>query len=114
MKKLSTPELAAVVAKGLFGHVGKQQAIRSKDIVTKMRDKGYDIDGALLRECIHYLRTKKSMLICGDGSGYYMAKNEIESIAQIRSMKGRVNAIQEACNALQTTHQNTFKQAQIF
>lgn len=103
-----------LIAKGLSTKIGKANAITSRDIISAMRDRGYKITGAELREIIHELRVKRGMLICGDSSGYYMAKNEMESIQQIKSMKSRIKAIQEACNGLQKAHQETFKQAQFF
>lgn len=105
--------LIPLIIEGLENHVGKENAITSKQIVKSMRAKGHKINDVQLRSIIHTIRVEYGKLIVGDVHGFYMARTHSESIHQIRSMKSRINEIKEVYDALVKSHQEQFKQVEI-
>ena len=105
--------LLSKIHSGLSYRVGKDRAITSEEIVLKLKERGFRINGAILREHIHELRMQ-GHFICGDGSGYYMAANQIEAKEQISSLSGRIKQQQEVLTSLQKTYTNLFKQESLF
>jgi nucleoside-triphosphatase THEP1 len=107
-------QLLSKIHAGLSTKVGKGKAITSKEIVSKLKERGFKIDGAILREHIHELRMR-GHFICGDSSGYYLAANQIEAKKQISSLSSsRIKQQQEVLTSLQKTYTNLFKQESLF
>jgi len=103
-----------VVQKGLEQHVGKDNAVKTKYIVERMKFKGFPITPPKLREIIHYLRVHRRMFIVGDDAGYYVADNYDERVRQIASMKSRIKEMQEVYEALLINHNNKLNQQKLF
>jgi nucleoside-triphosphatase THEP1 len=106
-------QLLSKIHAGLSTKVGKGKAITSKEIVSKLKERGFKIDGAILREHIHELRMR-GHFICGDSSGYYLAANQIEAKKQISSLSSRIKQQEEVLTSLQKTYTNLFKQESLF
>jgi len=106
-------QLLSKIHSGLSYRVGKDRAITSKEIISKLKERGFKIDGAILREHIHELRMR-GHFICGDSSGYYLAANQIEAKKQISSLSSRIKQQQEVLTSLQKTYTNLFKQESLF
>jgi len=94
--KLTDYELnmAEVIAKGLRGKIGKENAITSGRIISAMTNSGYELTGARLRKIINYLRTSKKVenLICSS-DGYYRTEDPEEILRYIKSLEHRAEAI---------------------
>lgn len=54
-----------------------------------------------VREIVNYLRCN-GVCVCSSSKGYWLARNEIEIITTINSLKSRVNHIQMAIKGLES------------
>lgn len=103
-------EVINLIEKGIITHVGKGNAVTSKYIISKMKERGYKINGAVVRNAMHYLRTVRKHFICGDNLGYYIASNAEEKEHQIKSLSSRIREITEVRDALIKIRTNKIQQ----
>jgi len=103
-------KLTKLLLAGLSHRKGKGNAITSKKIVEALESKGITTNGAEIRENIAELR-KQGHFICGDNSGYYLASNEMEGKAQIKSMRSRVFEMLKVVSALEESYNKNFSQS---
>ena len=78
--------------KGWFSH---EEKVTAKELARK-----HDIAEPKVRKIINYLRIN-GVCICSDHFGYWLANNEWEVDATIKSLKRRVNSIQMAIDGLE-------------
>lgn len=107
------PDLLHDLRRGLETKIGKDNAITSQKICEALKNRGYNVNGATLRSHIHHLRTGEKMFICGDNSGYYVPKNEIEAENQIRSINSRIKELTEVAESLKASYRIKFSQIEI-
>jgi hypothetical protein len=99
---------------GLERCVGKEKAANTRFIIDKLKAEGIEISGPKLREYIHHLRVYRKMFIVGDDAGYYVAEKYDERVRQLKSLKSRMDEIQEVYEALLSCHKSSNVQQQIF
>lgn len=99
---------------GLERCVGKEKAATTKFIIDKLKAEGFVITGPKLREYIHYLRIHRKMFIVGDDAGYYVADKYDERVRQLKSLKSRIEEIEEVYNALLSCHKTQLTQQNLF
>jgi 2-hydroxy-3-keto-5-methylthiopentenyl-1-phosphate phosphatase len=87
--------LLPIVIRGLKTHYGKENAIKSEEIVTKLKEKGFDISGVRLRKIIHHIR-EHALLVCvvGSSQGYYVSEELEDMKKQSDSIRGREIALE--------------------
>lgn len=87
--------LLPLMVKGLSHKVGKDNAVTNDVICEKLTDKGYQIGPARVRKLINYIRLN-SLINClmATSYGYYITKEEKEMKEYIKSLEGRIAAIQ--------------------
>ena len=86
--------LLPAVLSGIKKYIGKENAITSDMIVTRMRSKGYKITGVRLRKIIHFIR-EHALIVClvGGSNGYYVSRDRKDIMDQIDSLRGRESSI---------------------
>lgn len=95
-EKLMVP----VILKGFENHKGKQNAIKSSEIVNKMQSKGYKLTDARLRKIVNFIRSTGLAPICSNSKGYWHSIDLKEIKDEILSLNQRANAIKSASNGL--------------
>lgn len=95
-EKLMVP----VILKGFENHKGKQNAIKSSEIVNKMKSKGYKLNDSRLRKIVNYIRSTGIAPICSNSNGYWYSVSIQEIKDEIISLNQRANAIKSASNGL--------------
>ena len=93
--------LLPIMVKCLSRHVGKSAVITN----TKMRERlslfGYDVGGARIRKLINHIRLHGLVeCLIATGRGYYVTRSVAELEKYIKSLRGRVEAIQAIIEAL--------------
>lgn len=105
--------LVPVIIEGFLNHKGIQNAIMSKEIVRKMKEKGYNITDVRLRKIVNHIRSKGLAPICSSSKGYWYSTVETEIMDEINSLTQRANAIMSAIKGLNEYRKNCFKPRQI-
>ena len=87
--------LLPLMVKGLSHKVGKDNAVTNDIICEKLTDKGFQIGPARVRKLINHIRVN-SLISClmATNYGYYITKDENEMREYIKSLEGRIAAIQ--------------------
>lgn len=107
-------QIAARVQDGLSRRVGKQWAITSKRMIGILKAEGFkNVNGAKIREIIHFLRTERKMLIIADAHGYYMATRMEDVNHQVASLNSRIREMEEVKMAMIRNSKSIFKQQEI-
>ena len=81
------------VLESWFSH---ETTVTAKELVTV-----HGISDRQVREIVNYLRCN-GVCVCSSNKGYWLARNEIEIITTINSLKSRVNHIQMAIAGLES------------
>lgn len=86
--------LLPIIAKGLSMHVGAKRAVSNKEIVSAMRNAGYELSEARLRKIINNIRCCGYVkCLVATSKGYHVATSPDELSDYINSLKGREQAI---------------------
>lgn len=79
----------------LEGKIGRQNAVKNKDIIELLKKK-YKINPARLRKVINYIRINDYLTgLVATSKGYYMVTDRQELLDYKESLKGREDAIRE-------------------
>lgn len=79
----------------LEGKIGRQNAVKNKDIIELLKKK-YKINPARLRKVINYIRINDYLTgLVATSKGYYMVTDRQELLDYEESLKGREDAIRE-------------------
>lgn len=79
----------------LDGKIGRQNAVKNKDIIELLKKK-YKINPARLRKVINYIRINDYLTgLVATSKGYYMVTDRQELLDYEESLKGREDAIRE-------------------
>ncbi len=93
--------LMPIVARGLAGHVGKQNEVTGKHICERLTKAGYQIDGARLRKIVNYIRVKGVVkCLIATSQGYFVATRRAEVEKFTGSLRGRGDAIYAVAKAV--------------
>jgi len=87
----------------LAKNIGQENAVSNFKIRQGLKErKGWEISEERIRAIIYDIRAKKLIRMLASGSnGYWVAKNEMELISCIRSLKGRIDAQQATVDQLE-------------
>lgn len=86
--------LVPVLLKGFERHIGKGQAITSKEIIDGVFNySGVKINEARLRMIINYIRHKHIPNLMATSNGYYVSNDFRELVDYLESLEGRESAI---------------------
>ena len=79
----------------LEGKIGRQNAVKNKDIIELLKKK-YKINPARLRKVINYIRINDYLTgLVATSKGYYMVTDRQKLLDYEESLKGREDAIRE-------------------
>ena len=75
-------------------HVGEENAITGREIISKMTAKGYDISGVRIRKIVNVIR-RHNLVPClvSSAKGYFVANHISQMSDCIESLQGREDAI---------------------
>lgn len=94
--------LLPVMVRSLAAKRGRASAVTSTYICTRLRAKGYDINGARVRKLINHIRVNGLVpRLIATSDGYYIASDNGELMAYIDSLRGRENAIKAVREAIE-------------
>ena len=82
-------------------HVGEENAITGREIISKMTAKGYEISGVRIRKIVNVIR-RHNLVPCllSSAKGYFVSDN-VEQVSDcIDSLQGREDAIRAVKEAL--------------
>lgn len=97
--------LLPIIAKGLSMRVGAKRAVRNKEIVSAMRNAGYELSDARLRKIINHIRCCGYVkCLVATSKGYYVATSPDELQDYITSLCGREGAIRTVREAMEQQH----------
>ncbi len=86
--------IAELIAFDLMERVGSESAIKSCEMVTKLKSLGIPIDDILLRKMINYIRRKKLVKnLIATSSGYYVENDHSKIKKYMDSLTQRATAI---------------------
>ena len=93
--------LLPVIIMGLKTKIGEDNAITSKVIERKLKEKSYNISGARLRKIINHIRIN-GLIHClmASSKGYWIEKDKAKVLIYINSLEQRADAIQNVANSL--------------
>lgn len=95
-------ELLPVVVAGLRNKVGREKAVTSGYICSRLRAAGYKVDGARLRKVINHIRlTGLVRRLIATSEGYYISNSREELSQYIHSLQGREESIRSVRRALE-------------
>ena len=101
--------LLPLIIRGLRTKIGAASVISGSEIVRKMRECGYKLDGPRLRKIINHIRTSDIIPgLVSNAQGYFVATTASENDERIVSLQGRVDATQAIIRALQRQRQIKF------
>lgn len=93
-------ELAEIILRQLKKRYNnKLESITGGEIVSRMKQKGFEISQPRLRKCINYLRQLSEPII-GTSNGYYYCENREDLIKQVISLEERAGAIMAAAHGI--------------
>lgn len=108
-------KMLEIIKRGLQNHVGKANAITNKEIQARLLERHrITISGPEIRDIMHQIRCEEGLIVCGDGKGYYLEANLLESQKAIASMKGRAEKILKAATAMEKTQERKYVQYNLF
>lgn len=85
---------------GLKSKIGSDSAIKNKEMVKALKEKGYKINEARLRKLINYIRVHKLIKnLISTNKGYYIAETDKEVKDYIESLTQRINEITRVRNS---------------
>lgn len=94
--------LLPIMVKCLQRKIGKENAITNRMMCNKMQEYGYDVCETRIRKIINHIRVNNLInCLMASNKGYYVADNQREIKEYIRSLKGRVEAINAVIEAIQ-------------
>ncbi|HCW07351.1 MAG TPA: hypothetical protein DGG95_08305 [Cytophagales bacterium] len=83
------------IAAGLKNRIGKENAITNLEIRQRLSKEGMIVSDAGVRKIVEYIRQNNIVpKVCSTSKGYFVAKNNEELSAWIKSMKQRIGAMQ--------------------
>lgn len=86
--------LLPAMIRGLRTKIGADAAITNKEMVSKLKEKGYNISDARVRKVINYIRMRQLVPgLVASSSGYYISNDPAEIRKYIESLRGRENAM---------------------
>ncbi len=86
--------LVPVMLKGFDRHIGKDQAITSKEIIEGINNySGIKLNEARLRMIINYIRHHHIPNLMATSNGYYVSNDFRELVDYLESLEGRESAI---------------------
>ena len=93
--------LLPIIILGLKTKIGEDNAINSKVIERKLKEKGYNISGARLRKIINHIRIN-GLIHClmASSKGYWIENDKEKVKTYINSLEQRADAIQNVANSL--------------
>jgi len=103
--------LLPLIVWGLRLKTGSDKVIAGSTIVSRMRDKGYKLDGPRLRKIINHIRLHNLIpCLVSTSKGYFVASNDREITECITSLQSRADATQAIIHALTKQRAQTFQQ----
>lgn len=105
--------LLPLFVKSLSKRVGSDSAVTNKEIVSRMKSAGYQINDSRVRKLINHIRTNGLVngLIATNG-GYYIATSESELAEYEESLLGREAAIRAVRLSIAKQRREMFKHEQ--
>lgn len=100
--KLSDTELKVIVPRVVDGFMRMgHSTIPSSVIIRKLQSEGIHTTGSRLRKVINHIRRNHLVLgLIADSNGYRIARSANEYLEYIRSLEGRVKAINDVCHEM--------------
>jgi len=101
--------LLPLFLKSLPSKKGSRNSITSVEIIRRLRNDGYRIEGPRVRKIINYIRTNRLIKgIVATSDGYYIAEKKEEMDDYIDSLKGRLDAIRAVIHAADLDRREMF------
>jgi hypothetical protein len=94
-------------------YIGKTKAITGHVIVTRMKEKGYNITEPRLRKIMNHIRKTGIAPILSNSKGYWYSNSSLEIQEQVKSLKERSQAIMAAADGLINYTNKNFNQCKI-
>lgn len=93
--------LLPVIARCLSNKIGKEKAVKSGFIVSRMKECGYSLNDARLRKIIHHIRREGIVeRLVATSAGYYVSNDKEEGRAYVKSLEGRERAVRDLKDAV--------------
>ena len=87
---------------GLKSHVGSEDSVTSTEIVRKLKEQGYKINGARVRKLVHHIRVTGIIKnLIASSKGYYITNDPKELERFKSSLLERRNSIDEVIKAME-------------
>lgn len=93
-------DLIPLILKGFSCHKGKERVISSKEIVRKLKEKGYDVSGPRIRKIVNHIRANSMAPIVANAKGYWWSTSIQEIKDHVKSLQDRSGGIVSAANGL--------------
>ncbi|MCK4968658.1 MAG: hypothetical protein KAS12_06385 [Candidatus Aenigmarchaeota archaeon] len=90
-------KLIPIIVDKIKFNIGKDNAVKNKDIIRFLTLKGYEkITAVRIRKLIHFIRVKKLVSnLIATSKGYYRATTKDELNNFVESLQQRINSIEE-------------------
>jgi hypothetical protein len=87
--------------KGFSTKMGKDNAIKNKEICAAMKSLGYDVNDARIRKIVNHIRANHLCpVLLASSKGYWVSKDVNEVSDWLESMDGRIMAMTATRNAV--------------
>lgn len=79
---------------GFAGKIGREKAVTNKEIISKLKPRGFKISDARVRKLINHIRNNNLIPgLIATSEGYYISRDQSEVNKYIESLAGREKAI---------------------
>lgn len=86
--------LLPLFVSGFRDKVGREKAVTNKEIIAKLKPKGFKISDARVRKLINHIRNHNLVPgLIATSEGYYVSRDQSEVNRYIESLAGREKAI---------------------
>lgn len=106
-------DLIPLIVKGFACHKGKDKVISSKEIVRKLKEKGYEVSGPRIRKIVNHIRANSIAPIVANAKGYWWSTSLQEIKDHIKSLRDRSGGIISAANGLLNYVENRNQQGSL-
>lgn len=94
--------LLPMMVRSLAVKRGKESAVTNTYICSRLKSKGYEVNGARIRKLINHIRINGLVpRLIATSDGYYVATSNGEMESYIASLKGREEAIRAVREAME-------------
>jgi hypothetical protein len=93
--------LLPLFIQGFTTKIGKKNAITNKEICSRMKSLGHDVNDTRIRKIINYIRNNNLVsVLLASSKGYWVSKDKKEIQDWIESMEGRISSMAVVKNAV--------------